>query len=112
MNKMRNNGRATNTPMQNVAGQSDLMRKIQELSLVKTELELYLDTHPTCKTALDYYYQTVAALQRFVEEYNNTNGPIVAMDSMDTERWSWTDTPWPWHNGEITAVPNCRKERR
>ena len=30
-----------------------LLERIQKLSFVKCELELYLDTHPTCRAALD-----------------------------------------------------------
>ncbi len=101
------NGNGMNNGMRD-----ELLEKIRELSLVKVELELYLDTHPDCRTALDYYYQTVEALKRLTEEYNNTKGPLVAQDANDTRHWTWTDTPWPWHNGEITAVPNCREERR
>ena len=63
---------------------------------VKTELELYLDTHPDCRTALDYYYRTLAELKKFTDEYQNTVGPLTAMGVTDTERWTWVDGPWPW----------------
>ena len=69
MNRMNNNGRAGNTPTQNVANQGDLMQRIQELSLVRTELELYLDTHPTCKTALD---STTRLWQHFSASWRST----------------------------------------
>ena len=41
----------------------ELMRKIAALGFVKTELELYLDTHPTCQAALDMYHKTVDELK-------------------------------------------------
>ena len=112
MNPMGNNNNGKNVGNGNngEALVGDLMEKIRALSLVLAELELYLDTHPKCKTALDYYYQTVEALDKLTEEYNNMGGPLVARDSTNTERWTWVDTPWPWHNGEISAVPKCMRE--
>ncbi len=75
----------------------EIMDRIRELSFVKTELELYLDTHPRCKVALDYYYQTVDALKKLTDEYHAKHGPLVAAGSMDDAEWSWVKEPWPWH---------------
>ena len=74
-----------------------LAEQIRALCFVKTELELYLDTHPRCRTALDYYYQTIMELKRLTEEYENTVGPLTAMGNVSTDQWQWVDGPWPWH---------------
>ena len=76
---------------------SELMRRIQELSFVKTETELFLDTHPTCRQALDYFHKIVGELDMALTEYQNKYGPIVAEGS-GIDRWSWIDGPWPWQN--------------
>ncbi len=73
-----------------------LPEQIRALCFVKTELELYLDTHPKCRTALDYYYMTVEELKRLTEEYENTVGPLTAMGNVSTTEWNWVDGPWPW----------------
>ena len=75
----------------------ELMEQIRSLSFVKSELELYLDTHPRCKVALDYYYQTVDALNKLIEEHHAKFGPLVAAGSTGTEEWAWVKEPWPWH---------------
>ena len=78
-----------------------LLRQIQELSFRKTEAELFLDTHPDCKDALDFYRRTVTALMTATEEYNNKYGPLTAAaNTADT--WDWIKSPWPWQieNGE------------
>ena len=77
----------------------ELLKKISEMAFVKTELELYLDTHPTCKMALDMYHKTVDELKMLTETYKNLYGPITASDSIDTESWSWVNMPWPWQEG-------------
>lgn len=72
-----------------------LAEQIRALCFVKTELELYLDTHPRCRTALDYYYQTVEELKRLTEQYENTTGPLTAMGNTG-DSWQWINGPWPW----------------
>ncbi len=102
-NAMRNN----RTPRE--AG--ELLHKISSLGFVKTELELYLDTHPTCKMALDMYHKTVDELKILTETYKNLYGPLAASDSVDTESWSWVNMPWPWHHGN-GAVDSNKGEGR
>ena len=89
----------------------ELAEKVRELSFVKAELELYLDTHPRCKTALDYYYKTVDALKALREEYANTVGPITAGESTNTEQWAWIDSPWPWYIGNEVGISDCNRRR-
>ena len=78
-------------------GGEQMLETIRSLAFVKAELELYLDTHPTCRAAIDYYHQTVRALDELTEQYQQMYGPITAAGSYDTERWQWVSTPWPWH---------------
>ena len=77
--------------------ESALYSKIQELRFVKTELELYLDTHPGCKLALDYYYQTIDALRDLYERHSAHGAPLFASE-VQGDSWSWVAKPWPWHN--------------
>lgn len=73
-----------------------LAEQIRALCFVKTELELYLNTHPTCPTALDYYYRTIRELDRLKEEYTNTVGALTADKVITGDGWTWATTPWPW----------------
>lgn len=75
---------------------SELLKRIQQLSFAKTETELFLDTHPDCRAALDYYKKTVDELEMALEEFHNKYGPLVAM-AVNGDRWNWIDGPWPWH---------------
>ena len=76
---------------------AELFERIRSLAFVKQELILYLDTHPNCKVALDYFYQTVDALKSYVDEYEEKYGPLTAAGNRDTEEWTWVKEPWPWH---------------
>jgi len=75
---------------------SNPLMAIQELDFVRVELELYLDTHPNCKTAIDYYHKTVDALEELKAEYQAGGTPLVASGAIDTNAWSWINGPWPW----------------
>ena len=76
-----------------------LLEEIRALGFVKVELELFLDTHPGCQTALDYYHKTLEALRALTEKYESTVGPLTASGVTNTERWTWVDSPWPWQKG-------------
>ncbi len=82
---------------------TSLLEQIRALAFVKTELELYLDTHPNCRAALDYYENTVNELNEKIAEYEDKNSPLTAEGAAGAERWTWVDTPWPWQAG--TATP-------
>ena len=73
---------------------AQLMGKIRSLSFAKCEAELFLDTHPHCREALDYYRNLTSELMIATAEYEAKFGPITAAASRDG--WSWVDTPWPW----------------
>ena len=91
-NNDRSNGRDVNGGRLN----GTLAEQIRALTFVKEELELYLDTHPKCQMALDYYHQTMKELRRLTEEYENTSGPLTTAGVTDTETWTWVGGPWPW----------------
>ena len=76
---------------------NDAMKRVQKLAFMKTETELFLDTHPDCRRALDYYHKIVDELSALREEYANMYGPITACESMG-DRWTWIDGAWPWQH--------------
>ena len=78
----------------------ELMRKIQAYSFAKTETELFLDGHPDCPAALDYYRDTVEKLSGLVEEYENRFGPITARGTRG-DGWAWVTDAWPWQKEEV-----------
>lgn len=90
-------GRNMNNTMGNTRLGGTLEEQIRALGFVKAELELYLDTHPTCRIALDYYHRTIDELRRLTEEYHNTYGPLSADGVVSNDEWTWVRLPWPWH---------------
>lgn len=89
-----------------------MLEKIQKLSFVKCELELYLDTHPDCVAALDYYKQIISELDALMLEYHNSYGPIVASGVTNSARWTWVDEPWPWFRDDEKLNPERKDVAR
>ena len=81
--------------MGNRNSKEELMKKIQQLAFVKTELELFLDTHPNSEVALENYADLVEELNEAREEYAQMYGPISADESHGG--WTWVEGSWPWH---------------
>ncbi|MBR2343923.1 MAG: spore coat protein CotJB [Clostridia bacterium] len=77
----------------------ELLRYIQELAFRKTETELFLDTHPDCRDALDLYRRNLEMLEAATAEYNNKYGPLTATAAVG-DSWSWIKSPWPWQLAE------------
>lgn len=101
----------TNNGRDNMNGQlrGDLAEQIRALTFVLKELELYLDTHPNCRTAIDYYYRTVEELKKLKEEHENTVGPLTSAGVVSNDEWTWVQQPWPWQRtGDYN---NTREDR-
>ena len=73
------------------------LQRLRELEFALLETNLYLDTHPNSRKALDYYKKVQAARDIMYEDYVKNNGPMFAAD-VRQDNWSWVDMPWPWQN--------------
>lgn len=76
--------------------QQTLLKTIQKYDFTLYELQLYLDTHPNCKAALQQYRQTLEKKQQAESAYVAQFGPLVPHQSNTTNQWNWTEGPWPW----------------
>ena len=76
-----------------------LMRKIQELSFMTVELELYLDAYPDSSSALEAYRRTSAELASLTRQYEEHFGPLIARNA-HADQWTWTMGKWPWHTDD------------
>ncbi|VBB05274.1 cotjb protein [Lucifera butyrica] len=73
-----------------------LLRKIQEMSFVATELHLYLDTRPCDQDALNDYNCAVDVVKKYRNEYEAEFGSIMALGFHGDKEWTWICDPWPW----------------
>lgn len=76
-----------------------LLARVNQAGFAVDDANLYLDTHPCDQDALAYFQQARAMYQEAVNAYSAQFGPLMAVDSTDTNYWSWISDPWPWEGG-------------
>lgn len=86
-----------------MTNREELMKKIHALSFAMTEAQLFLDTHPDCRYALDYYRRLVDELDAAMMEYQGKYGPLVP-EATAADKWTWIDGPWPWQHGVVNGM--------
>ncbi len=70
---------------------------IMALEFTAVELNLFLDTHPGERRALDAYNATVVQLDELKREYEARFGPLTNFGySASDYPWRWVEEPWPW----------------
>lgn len=84
--------------MTNQVMRRKLLREIQEAEFVLKELNLFLDTHPTHRAALEKHQKYEQISARLKAEYERLYGPLTPSVNNNTETWEWIEGPWPWEN--------------
>lgn len=73
-----------------------LLRRLQAARFAMVEINLYLDSHPTCQEGLRYFREKREETEKLTREYESKYGPLTAAASSAEERWEWTATAFPW----------------
>lgn len=75
---------------------NELLRRISEIQFVCVELNLYIDTHPDDKDALDDYYSYSVMLNELIEKYESQYGPLMGFGHSATREGNWVCSCWPF----------------
>lgn len=75
---------------------NELLSYINVYGFAVDDTVLYLDTHPDCKEALNYYKEVSQKYQEAVAMYETTYGPLRASSVECSNEWTWIRDPWPW----------------
>jgi len=73
-----------------------LLKLIQMYDFAIKDLNLYLDTHPGCAAALQYFHKYKELSAKAYDQYIKLYGPIIPKQVTSTEHWTWINSPWPW----------------
>lgn len=81
--------------------------RIMAEEFTAVEFNLYLDTHPHDRRALEDFNETVQRLHHLKREYVEEYGPLTNF-GYDCSRypWQWIEEPWPWQ------INFCRRGER
>ena len=76
-----------------------LMKIITQASFAMDDVKLFLDTHPNCKEALEYYKEAKKVRGEAWEAYTQKYGPLSSYEVDNEEYWDWNKGPMPWEGG-------------
>ena len=77
-----------------------LLGWIHMVSFTVNDIQLYLDTHPHDKKALEYFNTYSALRRQALEEFAQMFYPLT-IDTVTacTNQWDWACSPLPWEGG-------------
>ena len=85
--------------MQN-SDQARMLHKIDVISFICIEMQLYLDTHPYEEDAIAYFNRNMLMLNLLKREYSRMYTPLtLAYADTDSQKWKWVLDPMPWEGG-------------
>lgn len=77
-----------------------LMNRLTAISFAMDDAVLFLDTHPDCQEALDYYHKCREMRKEVLHTYETKFGPISKYNVHGRDCWKWLESPWPWEGGD------------
>lgn len=78
--------------------QNRMLTDIGIIDFTLVELNLYLDTHPHDKQAMEYFNHYVRIKNQMVKDFSSRYYPLTTDTSTDTRAWQWALAPMPWEN--------------
>ncbi len=93
-NDSNNNNNNGNTNNNMTCGQ--MLKRIQELEFTLTDLNLYLDTHPDNKEALEMFTKLSASLKSLMYDYAQNCEALCVRDIPNRAPFEWAANNWPW----------------
>ncbi|WP_442601498.1 spore coat protein CotJB [Paenibacillus sp. KN14-4R] len=74
-----------------------MLKDLQAVDFVITELTLYLDTHPCDQQAIDQIRQFSQNRMELARRFEAEFGPLNPFGQRaGYESWQWIEPPWPW----------------
>ena len=75
-----------------------LLKEIMQTDFVLKELNLFLDTHPTNKEALNMFKVYEKKANNLKNEYAKIFSSLTPSVNNNIDSWEWIEDPWPWEN--------------
>ncbi|MBR4304466.1 MAG: spore coat protein CotJB [Clostridia bacterium] len=69
---------------------------VQQADFVLYDALLFLDTHPECAQALEYYKNARLTYQQAASEYESLYGPLSRRSAGGHASFNWLSQPMPW----------------
>jgi len=73
-----------------------MMNALRSEDFAVYEAALYLNTHPDCTKALEYFCMHKEKAANLRREYEALWGPLTVNAVTPSDAWQWIQCPWPW----------------
>lgn len=89
----------------------ELLEWINIVSFAVDDVKLFLDTHPNCTEALEFFDEFKKQRVQALKEYAKYYGPLT-LDTATTQMdyWKWINDPWPWQEGDANLCGIMRND--
>ncbi len=75
----------------------EMLKALTALDFMAVDLQLFLDTHPNDKEALEKYNEVIKEGDMLRSQYEKQYGSLFSFRSYNhSDRFNWVDNPWPW----------------
>ncbi len=71
------------------------LKEIMTIKFVVLELNLFLNTHPRNKEAINDYNKYISKLNSLITDYQNKYG-LLSVSCTSQIPWQYLETAWPW----------------
>lgn len=74
-----------------------LLYQVMQYKFALIELNLYLDTNPNDKSAIELFNKYQKIEKQMCEQYERMYGPLtIDSNYLNNNSWTWKNSPWPW----------------
>jgi len=73
-----------------------LNRQMTAEQFAAFDTQLYLDTRPDDKVALNMFNNYIKSFNEHKKQYEAQFGPLMAESGAAGDTWAWVKDPWPW----------------
>ena len=73
-----------------------MLKKVQAASFALDDIQLFLDTHPNDRAALECFAKYQKIYKELCAEFEEKYGALKAKDVDTNKGWTWVMDPWPW----------------
>ena len=75
----------------------EMLKALTALDFMAVDLQLFLDTHPNDKEALEKYNEVIKEGDMLRSQYEKQYGSLFSFRSYNhSNKFNWVDNPWPW----------------
>ncbi len=74
-----------------------LLYQVMEYKFALIELNLYLDTNPNDREAIELFNKYQKLEKQMCKQYESMYGPLtIDSEYLNNSNWVWNNSPWPW----------------